>query len=274
MKRWQKILVGAVAVAVVVLMLLAVFAGTLVKNTVNVAGPRLLGVPVSVKAVQVSLLTGRFGVTDLVVGNPEGYRTPACIRLGTLDVGIRMRTLLSKVMIIERVYVKAPEITYETGLKGSNIGAIQESLGSGETDVAPSKPSDEGQKVQINDLLIEDGEIRISLVGMQGSAMPVALPTIHMTDIGKESGGASLKDVLGKIFGAISGTVTSAAKGLGHGAEILGKGTVKTGKAVGEGAVTAGKAVGEGAASAGKAVTEGAGKAVESVGNLFKKDEE
>lgn len=253
MKRWMKVVVGAIVALVVLLLLLNLFAGNIVKGAINTAGPKMLGVPISVKAVSVGLLRGKFGITDLVIGNPEGFKTPEAIRLGQVTVAVKMASVFSKVLVIDRIYVGGPEITYEVGLKGSNIGAIQEKAAPStptEEQPEPAKqPAKEAKKVQINDFLVESGRIHVSTVGMAGHAMTIPLPTIHLTDIGKESGGASPKEVVAKVFGAIGSTVSSAATGIGKGAQAIGKGAVDAGKAVGEGAA----------------------KALEGVGDLFKK---
>jgi uncharacterized protein involved in outer membrane biogenesis len=261
MKRVMKVVVGVVVVVIVLLVVLTLAAGRIATGTINTAGPKILGVPVSVQSVQVGLLRGHFGLNGLVIGNPEGFKTPEAVRLGKVDVRVKMASLFSDVLIIDRVHVVGPEITYEVGLKGTNIGAIQDKVASPkmgkEEPKAAEKPA---KKVQIGDFLIEGGKIHLSTVGMAGHEVTVPLPTIHLTDIGKDSGGASPKEVIAKIVGAVGSTVGGAATGIGKGVEAIGKGAVDAGKAVGEGAKDAGKAVGKGAT-----------KALEGVEGLFKK---
>jgi uncharacterized protein involved in outer membrane biogenesis len=256
----KKLLMGVLVVAVILLVAVVFFAGPVVKGAVNGAGPRLLGVPVSVQHVQVSLLTGRFGLRELVVGNPKGFSTPSAMRLGEVAVDIRMGSLFSKVMVIERVLIKEPEITYESGLNGSNIGAIQKLLESksGETAPAPVPGSTKaGKKVQINDLSIEGGRVLLSAEGMAGRALAVPLPPVHLKDIGKESGGASPQEVLARVFGSLGDAVKSAGTGIGKGVEAVGKGVTDAGKTIG------GEA---------KAAGAGAIKAVKGLGGLLKNE--
>jgi uncharacterized protein involved in outer membrane biogenesis len=249
MKTWMKMLIGVVVVLVVLVVALTLFLGQIVKGAVNTVGPKALGVPISVGSVNAGLLSGRFGLNDLVIGNPEGFKTPEAIRVKKVAVGVKMGSLLSKVIVIDRIYVDKPEITYELRLNGSNIGAIQAGLGASKPAAEPSKPAAEGKKAQINDVLIENGAIHLSTVGMAGHSATIPLPAIHLTDIGKESGGATWTEALSKVFDALGGAVTGAASGLGKGAKAVGDGAVETGKAIGDGAA----------------------KAVESVGKLFKK---
>ena len=226
MKRWMKIAIGVLVALAVLVVALALTAGHIAKAAIITAGPQALGVPVSVSNVSVGLLSGRFGVEELVVGNPKGFDTPEAIRLNKVSVTVKMASLFSKTLIIDRVYVGGPEITYEIRLNGSNIGAIQEKLEPPEPSEAPPepaapKPSEEDRKVRINDLLIENGKIHVSTVGMAGYAMPIPLPAIHLTDIGKKSGGASVEDVIAQVFDALGDAVTEAATGIGKDDEAL-----------------------------------------------------
>jgi len=286
MKRLLKVVLGVVVVLAVLVVALAVFAGYIVKGAVNTAGPKALGVPMSLKNVDVNLLNGHFGLDELVIGNPEGFKTPAAIRVQKVTVAVKMASLFSRVLVIDRIYVGGPEITYEVGLKGSNIGAIQDKAAPSKPAAEQPKPADkpakEAKKVMINDFLIESGKISVSTIGLAGNDLAIPLPTIHLTDIGKESDGATAQEVITKVLGAIGSTVSGAVSGIGKGVAAIGQGAVDTGKAIGEGAVGTGKAVGEsavgtgkavgeGAVDAGKAVGKGASEALGSVGGLLKK---
>lgn len=274
MKKLLKVLIGVGVVLTVLLVMLALFAGHIVKSAVNTAGPKVLGVPISLKGVNVSLLSGSFGLDELVIGNPEGFKTPEAIRVNKVKVDVKMASLFSRVLVIDRIYVSEPEITYEVGLNGSNIGAIQDKAASAKQTPEQPEPADKSakptKKVLINDFLIEGGKINVSTIGMVGHSATIPLPSIHLADIGKESDGATLSEVLAKVFGTIGGVINGAVTGIGEGAGAIGKGAMDAGKAVGSTAADAGKTVGQGAVDAGKAVGEGVNKAMESVGGMLK----
>ena len=120
-------------------------------------------------------------------------------------------------IVVEEVMISAPEITYEIGSNGSNIDAIQSNVekvagGSGSSDSSSS--GEDGPKVVINDLYIKGGKINISASFMDGSSLSTDLPDIHLTDIGKESGGASPAEVADEIISAITKYSSSAASGI------------------------------------------------------------
>ena len=256
MRAMKWVVIGVVALLVVGF-ILAFRLGGAVKAGVEGFGPKLLGVPVKVAHVKLSLLTGEFRIQGLDVGNPEGFRTDHSFRVGEISVNVAMRSLLSKTIHVRRVYVNAPDIAYEAGLNGSNLGKLLEGMEGEKKPSGTPKEAEKGQKagkkVLIDDLRVEGGRIRLSAVGLAGNALTIPLPPVHLTDIGKESNGASPVEVIRSVLTAIVGSVKGAVSGAGA---VVGKGAQE---------------VGVGVQKAGAAVGKEAGKVVEGVGSLFKK---
>ena len=107
-----------------------------------------------------------------------------------------------------------------------------------------------------------------------GGAIPIPLPPITLTDLGKEKEGVSIPEAIREILNAVAGAAGTAIAGAGNLIGDAGKAVGEGALAVGEGAVDAGKAVVGGATDAGKAVVGGAvdaGKAVgDAVGGALK----
>lgn len=281
MKVWKKIVIGLVLALAVIFLLVMVRGGTLIREAINQGGPSLLGVDVSVQDVTFRPLRGNVQLKNLHVGNPKGYKTSGVFDLGLVEVELKPGSLLSDTIIIETIKIEGPEITYERGLKNSNIGALLEQLEGGATEEPndsdkdkkrdePKKPEQKdagGKKVIIRDLKVNGAQVKVSLTALQGVAAPIPLPPVHLTGIGEETGGTSFGEALGKIIGAILGAVTDLVTGAG-------KLAVEGATAVGGAAVDGAKAVGGAAVDGVKAVGGAAGKLTEGIGGLFKGDDE
>ena len=281
MKLWKKVVIGLVLAVVIVLLLVMVRGGTLIQEAINQAGPQLLGVDVKVQDVTFRPLRGLVQLKNLHVGNPKGYKTEGVFDLGLVKIELKPGSLFSDTIIIETVKIEKPVITYERGLKNSNIGALLEQLEGGKAEKPagegePKKPAPEpeakprsepkaegGKKVIIRDLQVNGSQVKVSLTALQGVAAPIPLPPVHLTGIGEESGGTSFSEALGKIIGAILGAVTDVVTGAG---KLVGDGAA----AVGGVAVDGAKAVGGVAVDGVKAVGGAAGKLTEGIGGLFK----
>lgn len=97
--------------------------------------------------------------------------------------------------------------------------------------------------------------MRVTLRGLGGHAVTIPLPPVHLTDIGKESGGVSPREAVIRVFSAVGEAVVAAVKG--------------SGRLIGDGA----EALGSGAKAIGTGVADGAAKTVESIGGLLRRDE-
>ena len=88
-------------------------------------------------------------------------------------------------------------------------------MGGGSAD-SGSAPSDSaaGPKVVISDFYIKGGKVNVSASLFKGKTMTTPLPDIHLTDIGKDSGGATPAEVVDQIITAITKSSSGAASSL------------------------------------------------------------
>ncbi|MGH7235575.1 MAG: hypothetical protein ACREIO_04260 [Nitrospiraceae bacterium] len=235
-------LVGVVLVSAVVLHL---WLGTLIKTGVEQVGPMVTGTSVTLKNVDIGLLAGRAQLEGLAVGNPQGFKAPTALKVGTARVRIKWGSVLSDRVVIEEITIDAPEVTYEGGLSKSNFSTIldhvQSSSSAGPSpkqDGPPAQPAPStGKKFLIKELNLTNGRVAVSVgAGVMGNrSLSAPLPDIHLKDIGKDSGGATVGEALAAVFGALNKAgvqaVASAAKSLEKeakaAAELVGHGASK-----------------------------------------------
>lgn len=286
MKRAFKVaLVLFLIVLVAIGLIINYFGGKLVRQAVNVMGPTALGVPVSLDEAHFRLLRGQLNLKGLKVGNPEGFKTAGLFELGELAVELDVRSLRSGVVHISRILVDAPTITYERGLTSSNLGDLLAGLEKpADTNQPPAESSgnetkpagdEAGLKTIIDEIVIQDAQLNVSLTVAQGLSAPLPLPTITLRDIGKESGGASFMDVIKRVLMAIVGAVGDVLKGsahvLGSGAELVEDGVMAVGSAAVDGASAVGGAAVDGATAVGGVAVDGAkavGRGAAAVGGV------
>jgi len=221
------VLVGIVVGAIVV--------GTsidgIVKKGAETFGPQITKVSVNLESVHLVLFTGSAKVTGLVIGNPEGYKMPQAISVDLAEVGVNPFSILSDKIIIRTFHVISPEITFEGGLSGNNLGKIMENVnaatktsGKPSTNSAASQPA---KKIEVDDFLITGAKVHVRLTDLGGREMDLSLPDIHLTDLGKDDTGLTTAEltrvVLKTITTATIKAVSAGATDLGKSAESLGK---------------------------------------------------
>src|SRR2546430_2082357 len=150
----MKKLLLRVLIAVVVLVLLGVlavhfFLDGAIKRGVETVGTRMAKVEVKLDSASLSLLSGSGTIKGLVVGNPEGFKSPSAIKVGASSVALKSGSLFSSKVIINSIQVQAPEITYETDLRGNNLSKILANLQSPEGGATnqPARETKPGKKL-------------------------------------------------------------------------------------------------------------------------------
>jgi hypothetical protein len=129
---------------------------------------------------------------------------------------IAVKSLFSDTLVIRKILITDPQITYEQGLRDSNLTRLQKSLTAKEkTAVAEEVKPVEAQrdktskKVIIEDFQFNGAKVHVSLTALAGKQVTLPLPEIHLTDIGKSSGGATPVEIISKVFRSISGAVVN-----------------------------------------------------------------
>lgn len=250
MKKFIKIALVLLVLLVVTVLAVGFFLGSIVKKGVETFGPRVAQVEVKLDSANISLLSGKGALKGIFVGNPPGFNSPSAIQVGEVSVAVKPGSVMSDKIVVESVHIDSPEITM-SGLKGDNLQKIldniQASTGSSRSTpggTATNKTQQAaGKKIQVDDLLIQDGKLNVVLPGL-GTAK-VALPTIHLTDLGKGSDGLTPGEL----------------------ASIVLKAVLNEGMSV---ATSAGKNITGALEGAGKEANKNVEKVTKGIGNLFK----
>jgi uncharacterized protein involved in outer membrane biogenesis len=217
----KKVLLGLFGLILVVLVggFLYVYLNLngLVKGAVEEFAPRYTQTDVSLGSVNLSL-SGEGSLSDLVIGNPKGYKGDQSLSLGKLEVALDPASLTKDVIVIHKLAIVAPGITYEPGGKaGSNLQQlvknIQDSTRSsgGETQAASAgdKPA-KGKKVIIDRLVISDGKVSV-VTPLSQQPLSAGLPTIEFADIGRDKGGEYIPVVIKQVIQKVTESARKVA---------------------------------------------------------------
>ena len=218
-----------IAVAVVAMNL-----DRIVKKSIEVYGPQITKVPVTIDAVHIGLLTGSASVKGLVVGNPPNYKAPQALSVGNASVEVNPMSILSDKVVVRSIKVESPTITFEGGLSGNNLMTIKDNVGGTAQKGGPTVTNSVGQpkpskKLEVDDFVITGAHVNGSMVLFAGKEISIdnlALPPIHLTNLGKGPGGITASDLTKRVTDAI---YESTLHELGKYAANAGSGAVNLG---------------------------------------------
>ena len=201
----KKLLIGVlviVAIGAGAMFYLSSNAGGMIKNGVETYVPPIIGAEVALAKVDLDPANGAASLSGLLIGNPEGF-----------DVA----TLASDVIHIKEVRLDAPDMIYEIGTNGNNIGKIQENVEAYVAGLGLESSDDSELKYIIDHVYINGTKVKIASDLLGGRGAGVTLPDLHIADIGKRENGAIATDVLKQVFGVVNASVSEVAQN-----EVLG----------------------------------------------------
>jgi uncharacterized protein involved in outer membrane biogenesis len=227
----KKFLVRSLTVLIVLLLLAVLathlFLDTAIKKGIETAGPNITKTDVKLNSVSLSLLSGSGKIKGFVLGNPQGFKTPAAISVGVANLVIEPRSLLDNKVIIKDVTIDSPEITFETDLTLVNLKKIlanvEEATGGGSkpgssdtNQPAPPKQTEAGggKKLQVDNFLIKNAKVHVSVnapvIGQQTAN--VSIPEIHLTNMGTNAEGITAAELSKQVLAVIVEKSAEAAE--------------------------------------------------------------
>ena len=279
--------IGAVLALVLLLFLtLPLWLGPVVKPTVRAVVPQITGTSFELGHLYLNPYTGRLEVGGFVLGNPKGYSEPVAVSLSNLVFDAGMTTLADKYVHVEEITVEGLFVSYIDGGEHDvdNFTQIQYNIAGGkekyeeakrkaaEKEAEDESKAEEGEKPEedVSERKLVIDKLTIKNVRVKYGFVTIPVPVdIVLTDIGKETGGATFAEVCEQVWQAIlksAGAVGDGVKAMGsligEHASKLGEHASKLGTSATEAAKSAGNAVSKAAGS----VSESASKAADAVG--------
>ena len=271
-----------IAIPVILIATLPLWLGPIVRPSVNAIAPKFTKTDFRIEKLYLNPYTCNFEIGGVRIGNPEGFSETNAVALGYFNIDVDTASLATDVIIVENIEVSDVFFSKILNDEGKcNLDMIQENIQGAKSEAekaaaeaekkqqaeAEAKAEEErlakmtdeeiaaekeakklNKKIIVNRILIKNisGKLAVS----KYVTLPIAVPSIELKDLGKDSGGYDLDSIGPAIIKEFWASILASAGDLGG--------------AIGDGA----KALGEGAGKALDSVGEGAGKAVESLKNV------
>ena len=128
MKKWIYIGIGTIVVVIAILIFGLSNLGPIIKRAVNSYGPQITKTELHVADVGVSIFSGEAKIKRFFLGNPSGFKTPSAMKVGSVLVNVDEKSLTSDTIVIDRIEVITPEITYEKMGEIDNFNTILKNI--------------------------------------------------------------------------------------------------------------------------------------------------
>jgi len=210
----KKILIGVVVLVVIITAGAFFLLGNLdgiVKAAVEKIGSDLTQTTVTLDDVNIGETSGRGVFRGFRVTNPDGFSDDAAFKFDEVSVIIDTASILSDPVIIKEVVIIGPVVVYEFGDGGTNLDRLNKKVQS-KAGSSSAGGDSEGPKFIIENLHLRGGKLAVQ-APLLNEKIILPLPTIHLTDIGKEGRGATPGDIADQLMEAILAAAGNAISG-------------------------------------------------------------
>lgn len=202
-------IIGIVALLLVAVGVYVVLnSGALLERAMESYGSRYLGAPVAVDEVTVSLAEGTSTINGLEVGNPSGFSGPPAFQLGSVSVTLDPQQTSSELIVLKSVTIDGAQVAALAKGSETNLKRLMDHLNA---EIGASERAEE-TGVQSEVKLIID---RFAFTNAHASVASdllgeaaIDLPDVYLNDIGRQSGGATVGEVLKQVLQPIYQAVT------------------------------------------------------------------
>lgn len=191
---------------------------SIVKKIVHKYGSEVTGTDVNIAGFSLSLKNGEGRISKITIANPKGYSTPYLLTLEDVIVKVDIKSLTTDNIIIEKILVNKPVVTYEMlSLVQNNVLEIQQNINNFSKKSAASKPAEtkketsstSSKKVIIKNITINSGELNaITRIQDKENKISVTLPPITIEGIGQSNNGESIAAAISKVITKILSTAS------------------------------------------------------------------
>jgi uncharacterized protein involved in outer membrane biogenesis len=208
-------IVGGLFAFVIILVVVALGFGLfnldrIVEESVNRFGPEITGTTVTLEKSSLKPWNGAGSLSGLAIGNPPQFGNENAFSLGEIEVDVDLSSLTSDVIIIDRIAIIQPEVLYLNDGSTDNLRALMANItsrfGSGEQ---TSEESVNTKKIIIDEFIFSDGRVSASHALLGDQRLTINLPDLELTGIGRNTGGATLKEAGQQIFAYLNQEIRS-----------------------------------------------------------------
>ncbi len=174
-----------------------------------------LGVPTRLGQMGIGLFSGRVSMNDLLVSNPEGYRTPHFLKMNEGGVAVSLGSLTKDTVELPELNLRGLNMHLERRQGTANYKTILENLEKlSPSEQSPAEPQGPSKEFVIRKVSIEDVTVSVQLASIGGDLtnMPVTIEKIELVDVGsKGAGGVQISELASIVTKAILTAVVQKA---------------------------------------------------------------
>jgi len=209
----RKVLAIVAVVLAVVIAVPLLYVDSIAKGALESGASETFGTKTTLGSVRLGLITGRVGVRNLRVSNPEGWQAKHFFTIGGGRFGVNIQQFLEDEVEVPELVLEDVYVSLEKSAGGSNYDTILSHMQKG----PPPPPDANPKRFVIRDVRIRDVEadLRFDAPGPVDKELKVLIPEIRLRNLGSNTeGGMLVSQVWGTVMRAVLAAVVREGGGV------------------------------------------------------------
>ncbi|MBN2845748.1 MAG: hypothetical protein JXQ25_07175 [Deltaproteobacteria bacterium] len=210
MKKLKLILATLVILAIGAFIVLWLITGSMVKNAIESKGPVITGTPVTVESVSMFLPGGSGSISELVVSNPDDFKTAYAFHFGKIAINLDPASIFAEKVVINELTTISPDIMIEVkDLKllaeeaRTNLGRIYDHI---EARSDEARKTGKGKrKVVIKKITLLDCRVHLASGRSNEPFKTLYIGDLEITGIGEKKGAVMATEAVRQICKSLMG---------------------------------------------------------------------
>jgi len=177
---------------------------TIVKTGVEKGGPKTLKVPVTVESINLSPFSGKVSFKGLEIGQPDGFGEGQIASLGSFDMQLQPRTLLSDHIIIDSIVIDTPMLDARRIDGKTNFEKLQQNVGPADN----AEPSN--ITLTIKKMVIRAPKVAVKTEGALSVDKTIELADFTITDLGTDEKGMAPAEIARHVMSVLQPQIAQA----------------------------------------------------------------
>ena len=208
-------MIGIVLLFCVAIITVYVSIGSVITTAIENYGSAITQTDVTLRETEFSPTTGETELFDLTIASPAPYKAQPAFMSPRIKMQIDPQTVDEDIIVIKRIEIEAPEITYEITKSGDNLRAIRahikEAMAVEASVSSPSNHPGSPKKFIVNDLYMTNAVIIVQAEDLIGKKATAVLENLHLEDLGRTENGLYPAALIEKIYAPLLQATTLAA---------------------------------------------------------------
>lgn len=196
---------------------------SIAKAAIEKGGTYALGVTTTLGGADVEVFAGTFSMTRLDVANPVGFKSPTILSVGDGGVAVSLATLRKPVVELPRLGLRGIRLSLEKSGGQTNYQTIIDNLkkleqagSSGGGAGGAGGPGKDEKKFIVREVDIRDVKVHVDLLpeGGQLTQLNITLDSIQLRDVGSETQGLPMRDIVKIVVQALLSAVADKGGGI------------------------------------------------------------